>query len=58
MLERTTDVWQRFDQKWLIVHEHNSVPIDMVGGKVIMKAEKVGATVPFQPPSHIPDATT
>ncbi len=51
MLERTTDVWQKIKGKWLIVHEHNSVPIDMVTGKANMKAPMGGVAVPFEPPN-------
>ena len=30
---RTTDVFQKIGGKWLIVHEHNSVPVDLASGK-------------------------
>jgi ketosteroid isomerase-like protein len=30
---RSTDVWRKIDGKWLIVEEHNSVPVDMATGK-------------------------
>lgn len=30
---RTTDVFRKIGGKWLIVHEHNSVPVDLVTGK-------------------------
>jgi ketosteroid isomerase-like protein len=31
--ERTTDIWQKIGGKWLIIHEHNSVPVDVMTGK-------------------------
>ena len=30
---RSTDVWRKINGKWLIVEEHNSVPVDMTTGK-------------------------
>jgi uncharacterized protein (TIGR02246 family) len=48
LLDRTTDVWQKIDGKWLIIHEHNSVPVDMVTGKAVFNAGMSGATQPFQ----------
>jgi len=30
---RTTDVFRKAGGKWLIVHEHNSVPVDFATGK-------------------------
>jgi ketosteroid isomerase-like protein len=30
---RVTDVYQKMDGKWLIVHEHVSVPVDLSAGK-------------------------
>jgi uncharacterized protein (TIGR02246 family) len=30
---RTTDVFRKTGGKWLIVHEHNSVPVDLASGK-------------------------
>jgi uncharacterized protein (TIGR02246 family) len=30
---RSTDVWRKIDGKWLIVEEHNSVPVDLATGK-------------------------
>jgi len=29
---RSTDVWQKIDGKWMIVHEHNSLPSQAVSG--------------------------
>jgi ketosteroid isomerase-like protein len=48
LLDRTTDVWQKIGGKWLIIHEHNSVPVDMVTGKAVFNAGMSGATQPFQ----------
>lgn len=33
MTVRTTDVFRKIGGKWLIVHEHNSVPVDIATGK-------------------------
>jgi uncharacterized protein (TIGR02246 family) len=33
MVMRTTDVLKKVKGKWLIVHEHNSVPVDLATGK-------------------------
>lgn len=33
---RETVVCQRLDQRWLITHEHVSLPVDMQSGKVVM----------------------
>ena len=30
---RTTDVYRKMGGKWLVVHEHNSVPVDLATGK-------------------------
>ncbi len=30
---RSTDVWRRINGKWLIVQEHNSVPVDLTTSK-------------------------
>lgn len=27
-----TDIWQRIDGKWLYIHEHSSVPVDIASG--------------------------
>jgi uncharacterized protein (TIGR02246 family) len=35
MTVRVTDVYRKIDGKWLIVHEHVSVPVDMSTGKPI-----------------------
>jgi uncharacterized protein (TIGR02246 family) len=36
---RTTDVFRKTGGKWLIVHEHNSVPIDLTTGKADMMSK-------------------
>jgi uncharacterized protein (TIGR02246 family) len=36
---RTTDVFRKTGGKWLIVHEHNSVPVDLTTGKADMMAK-------------------
>ena len=36
---RTTDVFQKSGGKWLIVHEHNSVPVDLMTGKADIMAK-------------------
>jgi ketosteroid isomerase-like protein len=36
---RTTDVFRKMGGKWLIVHEHNSVPVDLATGKADMTAK-------------------
>lgn len=36
---RTTDVFRKTGGKWLIVHEHNSVPVDFATGKADMMAK-------------------
>ncbi|MGC2445587.1 YybH family protein [Candidatus Binatus sp.] len=33
MVERTTDCLKKIKGKWLIVHEHDSVPVDLATGK-------------------------
>jgi uncharacterized protein (TIGR02246 family) len=33
MVVRSTDVWRKQNGKWLIVQEHNSVPVDITTGK-------------------------
>jgi ketosteroid isomerase-like protein len=33
MVIRTTDCLKKIKGKWLIVHEHNSVPVDLATGK-------------------------
>jgi uncharacterized protein (TIGR02246 family) len=35
--ERVTNVWQKVDGRWLSVHEHNSVPVDLASGRFIPK---------------------
>ena len=36
---RTTDVYRKTGGKWLIVHEHNSVPVDMATAKADMSSK-------------------
>jgi len=36
---RTTDVFRKTGGKWLIVHEHNSIPVDLATGKADMMAK-------------------
>lgn len=36
---RTTDVYRKIGGKWLIVHEHNSVPVDMATAKADMSSK-------------------
>lgn len=36
---RTTDVFRKTGGKWLIVHEHNSVPVNLATGKADMMAK-------------------
>jgi ketosteroid isomerase-like protein len=36
--DRTTDVWERRGGKWLIIHEHNSVPLDPTQGSKLLNA--------------------
>jgi ketosteroid isomerase-like protein len=33
MTVRVTDVYRKMDDKWLIVQEHASVPVDLTTGK-------------------------
>jgi ketosteroid isomerase-like protein len=30
--ERSTDLWKKVDGKWRVMHEHNSVPVDVITG--------------------------
>ncbi len=39
VMARVTDVYRKIDGKWLIVHEHVSVPIDPATGKPDMMSE-------------------
>lgn len=36
---RTTDVFRKTGGKWLIVHEHNSVPVDLATGKAALMSK-------------------
>jgi len=36
---RTTDVYRKINGKWLIVQEHNSVPVDVATGKADMQSK-------------------
>src|SRR5438552_2133147 len=40
MLVRVTDVYRKNKGKWLIIHEHVSVPVDLDSGKAVMQAGK------------------
>ena len=40
MLVRVTDVYRKSKGKWLIIHEHVSVPVDLDSGKAVMQAGK------------------
>ena len=40
MLVRVTDVYRKNKGKWLIIHEHVSVPVDLESGKAVMQAGK------------------
>jgi ketosteroid isomerase-like protein len=31
--ERTTDIYKKVDGTWRVMHEHNSVPVDIITGK-------------------------
>jgi ketosteroid isomerase-like protein len=39
MLMRTTDGYQKIKGNWLIFHEHNSVPVDLLTAKVDMSSK-------------------
>jgi ketosteroid isomerase-like protein len=36
---RTTDVYRKIKGQWLIVQEHNSVPVDLATGKADMQSK-------------------
>ncbi|HZS90340.1 MAG TPA: nuclear transport factor 2 family protein [Chloroflexota bacterium] len=38
-LLRVSDVWRQRDGRWVIVHEHASVPVDLETGKAIWHAQ-------------------
>ena len=40
MVVRVTDVYRKNKGKWLIIHEHVSVPVDLDSGKAVMQAGK------------------
>jgi len=40
MVVRVTDVYRKSNGKWLIVHEHVSVPVDLESGKAVLQAGK------------------
>jgi uncharacterized protein (TIGR02246 family) len=40
MVMRTTDVLKKIKGKWLIVHEHNSVPVDLATGKADLMSKQ------------------
>ena len=37
--ERSTDVWQKIHGKWRVMHEHNSVPVDIFTGTADLDAK-------------------
>lgn len=39
MILRSTDVYRKIGGKWLIVHEHNSVPVDFTTDKAVFEAK-------------------
>jgi ketosteroid isomerase-like protein len=39
MVMRTTDAYRKVNGKWLIFHEHNSVPVDMTTAKADMSSK-------------------
>jgi len=39
MVVRATDIYRKIDGKWLIVHEHVSVPVDLMTGKAVFEAK-------------------
>lgn len=39
MIMRSTDVYRKFGDRWLIVHEHNSVPVDFTTDKAVFEAK-------------------
>ncbi len=36
---RSTDVWRRIKGKWLVVHEHNSFPVDIFTGAADLQSK-------------------
>jgi len=36
---RTTDIYRRIGGKWLVVHEHNSVPVDLATAKADLSSK-------------------
>lgn len=40
MVIRTTDCLRKIKGKWLIVHEHNSVPVDLASGKADLMSKQ------------------
>jgi ketosteroid isomerase-like protein len=43
MIVRVTDIYRKFGDKWLIVHEHVSVPVDFTTDKAVFEAKDAGA---------------
>jgi ketosteroid isomerase-like protein len=39
MLLRVSDVWRKHDGRWVIVHEHVSVPVDLGTARAILNAQ-------------------
>jgi ketosteroid isomerase-like protein len=45
---RLTDVFEKKNGEWLVVHEHISTPVDMQSGKADMNAPLDGEGKPFE----------
>jgi ketosteroid isomerase-like protein len=37
--ERSTDVWQKVKGRWRVIHEHNSVPVDVITGAADLESK-------------------
>jgi ketosteroid isomerase-like protein len=37
--ERSTDIWKKVGGQWRVMHEHNSVPVDVITGVADMEAK-------------------
>ncbi|MEJ2409420.1 MAG: nuclear transport factor 2 family protein [Novosphingobium sp.] len=47
LTSRLTDIFEKKDGRWLVVHEHISTPVDMQTGQAEMNADLDGRGVPF-----------
>ena len=47
MRVRLTDVFEKQNERWLVVHEHASIPVDMQSGKADFDAKPFGEGQPF-----------